>query len=601
MKKLFFLSVFCVCTVLSFGQEELIRCGNSIHQEALKAEFPDVEKQVNAIYNDALKGIAQPEFKSSGVVYTIPVVVHVVHKNGAENISAAQVQSQLDILNLDYRKMNPDAPMVPGNFANLAADAEIEFCLATVDPNGNPTDGITRTPTNVSSFSVSSDNIKVGNAGGKNPWNTSRYLNIWTGEITGGVLGYATPPGTPASRDGVVIDYKYFGTLGTATYPYNRGRTCTHEVAHYFALKHIWGDDQNSPQGVCSSDDDISDTPLQGVAYGGCPSNGVASCGSTDMFMNFLDYTDDRCMFMFTHEQVAVMRYVIENYRSVLVQNTPVACDPTGGAGCTDLAATMINMGFEDSDNYYPTVVNSNNDDKFWQISEGVAPEWGPRSGSKCMAYTWNVSQNADDWFFTPCFEVKANRDYELRFWYATAKDASAVYPEKMEVALSTTPSVDNIGPPLDLGTLTQPYDPNLPDKNYKQEVLTFSPETDVEFYIGFHCYSDADQYAMLVDDIEIVDLTAVSNENVVTSETFKAYPNPVADLLTLEFDFEKTIENMQVNLVDMTGRTIHTAAFEHYSTGNVQFDMSSYSNGLYFIHIQADEAISTHKIMVAK
>lgn len=600
MKKLFVLSVFCVCSVLSFGQEELIRCGNSIHQEALKAEFPDFEKQVNAIYNDALKGIAQPQFKSNAVVYTIPVVVHVVYKNSTENISAAQVQSQLDILNLDYRKMNADVSMVPGNFANLAADAEIEFCLATVDPNGNPTNGITRTPTNVSSFSVGTDNIKSDNTGGKSPWNTSRYLNIWIGEITGGVLGYATPPGTPASRDGVVIGTAYFGSMGTATYPYNRGRTCTHEVAHYFALQHIWGDDQNSPQGVCSNDDDISDTPLQGVPYGGCPSNGVASCGSTDMFMNFLDYTDDRCMFMFTHEQVAVMRYVIENYRSTLVQNVSVACDPTGGAGCTDLITTTIDMGFEDSDSYYATVVNNNNDDKFWQVSEGVAPEWGPRSGSKCMAYTWNASLDADDWFFTPCFEIKANRDYELRFWYASARDAAAIYPEKLGFALTLSPEPDFTFYE-DIGEITQPYNPNAANNNYVQHTLGFFTQTDTEVYVGFHCYSDADQYAMLVDDIEIVDVTAVSNENVVTSETFKAYPNPVADLLTLEFDFEKNIENLQVNLVDMTGRTIHSTAFEHYSTGNVQFDMSDYADGLYFIHIQADEAISTHKIMVAK
>jgi len=143
----------------------------------------------------SLKGIAQSQAKSNGVVYTIPVVVHVVHKNGAENISAAQIQSQLDVLNLDYRKMNVDAPMVPGIFAGLAADAEIEFCLASVDPNGNPTDGITRTPTSVNGFSVSFDNVKSDNTGGKSPWNTSRYFNIWVCEIaamaSGTVLGYA--------------------------------------------------------------------------------------------------------------------------------------------------------------------------------------------------------------------------------------------------------------------------------------------------------------------------------------------------------------------------------------------------------------------------
>jgi len=414
------------------------------------------------------------------------------------------------------------------------------------------------------------------------------------------VLGYATPPTTPAARDGVVVGYQFFGTGGTAQYPYNRGRTATHEVGHYFGLRHIWGDDENSPAGICSEDDGIDDTPLQGRQYGDCPNSG-SSCGSPDMYMNFMDYVNDACMFMFTEDQVEYMRFIIQNYRSSLLQSTPVACDPTGGEGCADLTTASLEMGFEDNENYTPTVVNENSDDRFWAISEGIAPEWGPHTGSKCIAYAWSSSANADDWFFTPCFDVKANREYELRFWYATGKDEFAAYPEKMEVALSTTPSVDNIGPPLDLGTLTQPYDPTMPNKNYKQEVLSFSSESDLEFYIGFHCYSDADQYVLLIDDIEIVDVTPIANENVLASETLKAYPNPASDQLNMEFNLDHSVEDMQVNLVDMQGRNLHTATFENYSTGNLQLDVSDYPSGVYFIHIQADEAILTRKIVISK
>jgi len=487
MKKILVLSIAYLFTVNIFAQEEneLIRCGNSIHQEALQAQYPDFTENVNSRFNEAAAVVAQPEHKSNGVVYTIPVVVHVVHKNSSENISDAQIQSQLDVLNLDFRKMNVDIAQIPSMFANLAADAEIEFCLATVDPNGNQTTGITRTATNVGSFSISQDNIKQDALGGKSPWNTSNYLNIWTGEITGGILGYATPPGTPASRDGVVVGYTFFGTNGSATFPYNKGRTCTHEVGHYFGLRHIWGD------GNCSVDDGINDTPLQETNSGGCPTVGSfssISCGSQDMFMNYMDYTDDRCMFMFTHDQVELMRFAIDNFRTGLVQNAQVACDPTGGEGCRDLTEGPIAMGFEDGDNFGGwTVLNNNGDDKQWNISEGVEPEWGPRTGNECMAYTWSYTAAADDWFFTPCFNVQTGRDYELRFWYATGNDPGLTFPEKFRVVATSSPSsnVNDILGTADFEEIVQPYNPSMPNNNYQDVTITLPDYGNTDIYIG--------------------------------------------------------------------------------------------------------------------
>ncbi len=602
MKKILIFSITCLFAVNIFAQEELIRCGNSIHQEALQAEYPDFTENVNAKFSEAASVISEPEHKSNGVVYTIPVVVHVVYKNSSENLSDVQIQSQLDILNQDYRKMNPDAGQVPSLFANLAADTEIEFCLATVDPNGNSTTGITRTSTNVNSFSISSDNIKQDALGGKSPWDTDRYLNIWTGAITGGILGYATPPGTPAARDGVVIGYTYFGTNGTAQFPYNGGRTCTHEVGHYLGLRHIWGD------GNCSVDDGINDTPVQESQYGGCPTFGspsTISCGSQDMFMNFMDYTDDRCMFMFTANQAGLMRYVLENYRPNLVQNAQVACDPTGGAGCRDLEEGPITMGFEDGEDFGGwSVLNNNGDDKQWNVSEGVASEWGPRTGDKMIAYTWSYTSAADDWFFTPCFSVKTSRDYELRFWYATGNDPGFSFPEKFRVVASTSPSAstDDILGVADFETVEQPYNPNMPNNNYQDVTITIPEyDEDMDIYIGFHCYSDADQYAMLIDDIEIVDITTVSNENAIAPEAFQAYPNPVSDQLTMDFNFDKTIENLHINLVDLTGKIIHTETRENYAAGNLQLDVSDYPNGVYFLNVQADEQMTTQKVVVSK
>jgi len=609
MKKIFILSITCLFAAYTFAQEELIRCGNSIHQEALQATYPDFTENVNAKFDEAITAIAQPEYKSNNVVYNVPVVIHVVYKNSSENLTDAQIQSQMDILNADYRNINPDGNQVPNLFGNLVSDAEIEFCLATVDPNGNSTSGITRTQTNVSSFSISQDNIKSTTAGGKSPWDTDRYLNIWIGEITGGVLGYATPPGTPTARDGVVIGYTYFGTNGTATFPYNKGRTCTHEIGHYLGLRHIWGD------GNCGVDDGISDTPLQESQYGGCPAFGspsTFSCGSQDMFMNFMDYTDDRCMFMFTHEQVGLMRYVLENYRPGLVQNASVACDPTGGAGCRDLTEGLITMGFEDGENFGGwSVLNNNDDSREWTVYEQDPnnTDYGPHTGANCIVYTWSVSAAADDWFFTPCFEVQDNREYELSFWYASAEDEFMAYPENLRLVVSSEPSPNAILGECysevtgceELGNIMQPYDPNLPDKNYKNFTIAL-PDYDVtDIYIGFHCYSDADQYAMLIDDIEIIDITAVSNENAIAPEAFQTYPNPASEQLTMDFNFDKTIENLQVNLVDLAGKIIHTETWENYIAGNLQLDVSAYPSGVYFLNVQADEQMTTRKVVVSK
>ena len=210
------------------------------HLEFLKSQDPLLEERMQNNENNLQHWIENQPESSSSTILTIPVVVHVVYYNSNENISTAQVQSQIDILNEDFRRLNADASNTPSAFQSVAADCEIEFCLATTDPNGNSTTGITRTSTSQSSFSTN-DDVKYSSSGGINAWNTSEYLNIWVCDLGGGLLGYATFPGGNSSNDGVVCDYAYFGNTGTATSPYHLGRTATHEVGHYLNLWHIWG------------------------------------------------------------------------------------------------------------------------------------------------------------------------------------------------------------------------------------------------------------------------------------------------------------------------------------------------------------------------
>ena len=217
-------------------------------------------------------------------IITIPVVVHVVHNNASENISDAQIQSQIDVLNEDLRKLNADVVNVPAEFSSLAADIQIEFCLASIDPSGAATSGITRTFTNNFSFSTN-DVVKFNSFGGKDAWPSNKYFNIWSCDL-GSTLGYAQFPGGSASTDGIVVNYRYFGRGGTAQVPFDKGRTATHEVGHWLNLRHIWGD------AFCGNDF-IGDTPTQSGPSFGCPGYPQFSCSSSDMFMNYMDYTDD--------------------------------------------------------------------------------------------------------------------------------------------------------------------------------------------------------------------------------------------------------------------------------------------------------------------
>jgi len=249
----------------------------------------------------------------------IPVVVHVVWNTAPQNISDAQIQSQITVLNQDFRKQNPDIVNVPAVWQSIAEDAQVEFFLATTDPQGNPTSGITRTQTQRASFTQTGNPIKSAATGGADPWPADSYLNIWVAphlpSLFGDLLGYAQFPGGPAATDGVVIVHSAFGTTGTVVAPYNLGRTATHEIGHWLNLFHIWGDDDRG----CSGTDEVDDTPNQAGPNYDPPEYPSVTCENGpngDMFMNYMDYTNDAGMFMFTTGQVLRMRAALDGPRS---------------------------------------------------------------------------------------------------------------------------------------------------------------------------------------------------------------------------------------------------------------------------------------------
>lgn len=240
-------------------------------------------------------------------IIRIPVVVHVLFSNDQQNISEAQIRSQIDVLNKDFRKLNADTVFIPAAFRSRSADCRIEFQLASADPAGRATKGIVRKATSVRAFGMD-ESIKSTIRGGSDPWDAASYLNIWVAPLTRGLVGFASPPGIRKDLDGVVIAFNAFGTTGTVYAPYNKGRTATHEIGHWLGLRHIWGD-------ADCGNDLIDDTPPQSSSTRGCPSGVISTCNNGpdgNMYMNFMDFTDDACISMFTCGQAAVMRSLFD-------------------------------------------------------------------------------------------------------------------------------------------------------------------------------------------------------------------------------------------------------------------------------------------------
>lgn len=265
---------------------------------------------------------------------TIEVVVHVVWNQPDEMISEEQVLSQIEVLNEDYRMLNASLNLVTFPlFLDVAADLEIEFKLAEVDPSGNPTNGIhyvhTDIPNIASKYSAGMRRICHEDLGGADAWCYHNYLNIWVGGFDGGVIGEASFPGQEINHpeeDGIRIAPGVFGRTPNLQQPYHLGRTLTHEVGHFFNLLHPWGESNEEPPNLdCTGDDGVTDTPKQAFSYKNtCFSTIHQSCGTPDMHFNFMNYTDDACMAMFTLGQKLRVLAAIQLSRSALLN--PSGC-----------------------------------------------------------------------------------------------------------------------------------------------------------------------------------------------------------------------------------------------------------------------------------
>lgn len=331
MKKhltLLVLSVFFFTNGL-FAQSH--QCATHIKMQEQLELNPELAKTRTQINEFTERWISENEDNlSNRAVEIVPVVVHVVYSSANQNLSNTQIQSQIDVLNEDYRRLNSDVSGVPSVWTSRVADCEIQFELATCDPDGYQTSGITHTETSVTNWN-GSDNVKYTSEGGHDAWPASDYLNIWVCNIGSGLLGFAYQPGINPALDGVVIGYRYFG-YDSQSGQYDLGRTATHEIGHYFNLDHPWGPGGSNPG--CNMSDQVADTPTQAEPNYGCSNTyPLESCGTginSDMFNNFMDYGNDECLFFFTNGQKSRMLAALNGPRASLLSSNALNSCPVG-------------------------------------------------------------------------------------------------------------------------------------------------------------------------------------------------------------------------------------------------------------------------------
>ncbi|MBK7805400.1 MAG: fibronectin type III domain-containing protein [Saprospiraceae bacterium] len=411
-------------------------CGTMDVLDRQVKENPIIQKNMDEIERQTEEYLRKhPNGSGQRAVITIPVVVHVVWNSSvpAQNISDAQIQSQIDVLNLDFSATNADLNLVPALFQPVIGNVEVQFCLAQQDPSGNATTGITRKSSTVTSWGTN-DNVKKLSAGGVNPWNASNYLNLWVCNIGGGILGYAQFPGGSAATDGVVCDYRYFGTTGTATAPYHKGRTATHEVGHWLNLRHIWGDAN------CGSDL-VADTPTHNTSNGGCPTYPhLSTCSGTpvEMTMNYMDYSYDACMQMFSAGQKARIRAVLEGSGSrASLASSPGCMPPSGGSTCN--APSGLSTG---------SITTTSAISNWSAVSGAVSYTYEYKASS---ASTWNAQTVAST--SVSLSGLTASTTYNTRVLANCASGSSAYVA--VDFTTTSEPTACNAPTGLTAGTIT--------------------------------------------------------------------------------------------------------------------------------------------------
>ncbi len=612
----FILAIVCFCC-FNINAQDGNNSGRHCGTQPMPVEYENWLNQCR------LQMIANGTAKMN-TAYTIPVIVHVVHNGNAigvgDNISDAQIYSQFDVLNEDFKKLNSNWNQTPAVWTNLVADCEITFCPAKNDPNGNPlpTPGIER--------------INRNNMGWPSPpydqtdcntiikpqsiWNPQNYLNIWSIDLGNGLLGYATfPPGTPLNGipgnpgtmtdDGVVILYNAFGRTGNLINNYDLGRTVTHEIGHWLGLRHIWGD------GNCA-DDYCNDTPPATAANSGCPvfPHNVNSCGTNsdgEMFVNYMDYCYDYCLTMFSIDQKSRMQIAMANspLRTGFA-NSPAGCAGGGGLGGCDTITNFV-IGVN-TPQIYPTpngtgYISGHN--SFLDVSKAdkfLAAQYQPGSFVTGAVLYFGAASATNN---TNTFDVKVWDDNGLAGSPGSPMGSEPItYLTASTHVLQNALSLINFATPIAMSGdfyLGINFDYNVVGDEvalYTSADGQTTPATAWEQWdnLDWYRYDDSQGWAMNVCHIVLpVMCSPAGEEEVKTNGTLFLQPNPAQYKIKIMYDGLNS--KSEIKIFDVEGR-LQQCPTESVMNGIEEFDISKLCPGIYFIRVADGEKILSKKFV---
>jgi PKD repeat protein len=490
-KHLFLVTILVTIITLNVQAQELkvIPCTTHEYMENVQMKDPQFVLNQQLLEQEYLEMMQSGHKKGQKVKRIIPIVFHIFHNNGVENIAKERILEQVEILNKDFQRLNADTNLTNPIYKSIAADCEIEFRLAKLDPNGNCTDGIVRVQTDLTYDA--DDNIKAVSR-----WPNNKYFNVWVVESISGapagsvILGRSQFPGGNNLTDGVLLKYS---VCGNTTNFNNYGRTLTHEVGHSLNLRHIWGD------GVCATDF-VNDTPPHGAANDGCPQNKVSICSGNriEMSENYMDYTNGSCQNMFSAGQKARMDVVwngSQNSRSNLYSS-----------------ANLIATGTNDGYNALPCVPLAN----FYRKQEGCTGlaysfvDYSTRAD--VTSYYWEFEggspATSTDKSPSVTYATAGSFDVKLKVTNASGSD-SLVKQNFMKI-------FENIS------TRTLPYEQDMEDAgSFEQNIYNRADNKSLwlrttsagynsasSVYMKFHAISDGRANAFLLPTINLVGTT---------------------------------------------------------------------------------------------
>ncbi|GAB3232691.1 hypothetical protein GCM10027346_20110 [Hymenobacter seoulensis] len=535
------------------------QCSTMENLAAQLAADPTMAQRLSNIENQTRQFQADPVAQRTTAVITIPVVVHVLYNTTAQNISDAQIQSQITVLNEDFSKTNADVSKTPSAFAGLAANANIQFVLAKRTPSGTATTGIERKSTTITSWGTD-DKMKSTATGGLNAWDATKYLNLWVCNLSGGVLGYAQFPGGPVSTDGVVILTSAFGRGGSASAPFNLGRTGTHEVGHWLNLRHIWGD-------ASCGNDLVSDTPTQQTSNYGCPSFPKVTCSNGpngDMFMNYMDYTDDACMYMFSNGQSSRMNalFATGGARVGLVTSTggtaPGGTTPTTPTYC---ASKGNSVSYEWID-FVQLGSISRTSGANAGYYDGTALSTTVTAGSsQTISYSAGYASTA----YTEYWKVYIDYNQDGDFI-----DSGELVASRSSASASTLTS-----------TFTVP----ATAKTGKTRMRIIMSDASATTSCNSYSYGETEDYS-----ISISGGTARQDGATAEAAGYRIFPNPAADVLNIEVPAALNASAVSVRVYDVRGAEMKQVSFD----GNL-LNVGRLAKGVYTLRI-ADGQQVTHQ-----